>query len=138
MKRFLLMVLTAVLVFAAFGCTEKEDKEEVIAANDVFTDGFFEDLEQISLMGLTGPVSGEEMEKAVELLKNVSLAPAGDYLPEEEDPVLLILRFGDGTTKTVSVSSVLIAFNEIGAGAYLIEDENFFADFIKAFGVGEE
>ena len=136
MKRFLLAILALVLVFSVFGCTEK--KEELTAKNDVFTDEFFAGLKQVSLMGLTGPVSGEEMEKIVELLQTVSLVSAGDYLPVEENPVLLILGFENGTSKTVSVSSAIIGFNEIGAGAYLVDDESFFTEFIKSFGVGEE
>lgn len=136
MKRFFMVVSSAFLVVSLLGCTEK--KEEKPIQNDVFTDAYFEGLKQVSLMGLTGNVSGEEMQKVVDLLQNVSLAPAGDYLPAEEKPVLLILGFEDGTSKTLSVSSSIIAFNEIGAGNYLVADEAFFTEFIKAFGVGEE
>lgn len=135
-KKALLVILALILALSVLGCTEK--KEETAVKNDVFTDELFEGLNRVSLMGLTGPVSGEEMETIVELLQNVSLAPAGDYLPAEEKPVLLILGFEDGTSKTLSVSSAIIAFNEIGAGNYLVDDEDFFTEFIKAFGVGEE
>lgn len=135
-KRSLLVILALVLAASLLGCREK--KEENTGKNDVFTEAFFEGIQQMSLMGLTGPVTGEEMEKIVELLQNVSLVSAGEVLPEEESPVLLIMGFEDGTSKTLSVSSVMIAFNEIGAGTYLVDDENFFAEFIKAFGVGEE
>lgn len=136
MKKALLVILALVLALSVLGCNEK--KEEATANNDVFTDELLEGLKQVSLMGLTGPVSGEEMEPIIELLQNVSLAPAGDYLPVEEKPVLLILGFEDGTSKTLSISSTIIAFNEIGADNYLVGDEDFFTEFIKAFGVGEE
>ena len=100
MKRFFMVVLSAFLAVSLLGCTEK--KEEKPIQNDVFTDAYFEGLKQVSLMGLTGNVSGEEMQKVVDLLQNVSLAPAGNYLPAEEKPVLLILGFEDGTSKTLS------------------------------------
>ena len=136
MKRVLLVILVLVLAASVLGCKEKKEAENT--KNDVFTDEFFDGIQQISLMGLTGPVTGEEMEKIVDLLQNVSLASAGEVLPEEENPVLLIMGFEDGTSKTLSVSSSIIAFNEIGAANYLVGDEDFFTEFIKAFGVGEE
>ena len=136
MKKILLVILAFVLAVSLLGC--KEEKKEETGNNGVFTDGYFEGLQQMSLMGLAGPVTGEEMGKIVALLQSVSLAEAGEALPEKDTPVLLILGFEDGTSKTLSVSSTIVAFNEIGAGTYLVADEGFFTEFIKAFGVGEE
>ena len=136
MKRMFLVLLVLVLAVSAFGCTP-ENKENT-AANDVFTDEYFEGLKQMSLMGLTGPISGEDMQSVIDLLQNVSLSVAGEYLPKEDNSVLLILEFEEGPTKTVSVSSVMIAPGEIGAEIYLVADEEFGAKFMKAFGVGEE
>ena len=136
MKRFLLVTLAVLLTFSLLGCMNKQ--EEPAVRNDVFTDEFFVGLKGMGLMGLTGTVSGEQMQQIVKVLQKASLTVAGDYLPIEEKPVLLIMEFEDGTAKTVTVSSAMISFNEIGAGTYLVEEPEFFTNFMKAFGLGEE
>ena len=135
-KRGMLLLLALVLALSVLGCGEK--KEETPANNTVFTDEYFEGLEKMSLLGLTGAISKEEMAEVVQILQDVSLAEAGEYLPEEKNPVLLILYFEDGSAKTVSVSDTIISFNEIGAGKYLVQGEDFFRPFLEAFGVTEE
>ena len=136
MKRGMLLLLALVLALFVLGCGEK--KEETPANNTVFTDEYFEGLEKMSLLGLTGAISKEEMAEVVQILQDVSLAEAGEYLPEVKNPVLLILYFEDGSSKTVSVSDSIISFNEIGAGKYLVQGEDFFRPFLEAFGVTEE
>ena len=102
MKRGMFIILALVLAFSVLGCGEK--KEETPANNTVFTDEYFEGLEKMSLLGLTGAISKEEMAEVVQILQDVSLAEAGEYLTEEEMPVLLILYFEDGSAKTESLS----------------------------------
>lgn len=135
MKKALLVILALVLAFSALGCTEK--KEET-ANNDLFTDQYFEGLEQMTLLGMDLLLTGEEMQPVVEILQGLSLSalPEGATVEENMTPVLLMLTYEDGTMRTVQISDTMLSFTEVGAQKYCTSDQ-FFADFIKAFGVGE-
>lgn len=135
MKKALLVILALVLAFSVLGCTEK--KEET-ANNDLFTDQYFEGLAQMTLLGMDLILTGEEMQPVVEILQGLSLSalPEGATVEENMAPVLLMLTYEDGTMRTVQISDTMLSFTEVGAQKYCTSDQ-FFADFIKAFGVGE-
>ncbi len=139
MKKLIAFVLAALLLFSIVGCAEEAAEGNNTPNNELFTDACFEGLKQMSLLGYTKALSGEEMQPIIDILQSLTLTAMaeGEYVKENEDAVLLILEYEDGRLDTVQISDTVLCFTAVGSVKHATAD-NFFADFIKAFRAGEE
>lgn len=136
MRKILVLLLALAVAMCLFGCREKEVTEEA-TKNDVFTDELLEDVKQMTLLGVAGPVEGEQMQKVIDVLQTASLSPLVEGIAaEESDAYLLIMLYEDGTSQTCYVSDGLVAFNEVDGLRYIVADGTaFLTSFLQAFGV---
>ena len=137
MRKTLLVMLIFALAINVMGCNES--KKET-AQNDVFTDEFFEGVNQMTLLVMAGPVTGEEMEPVIAHLKSLTLTPTETRLTNIGEngevlyggPLHLVLEYDNGEQKAALVSTGIITF--YGGGSYVVEDENFYRGLLEAFG----
>ena len=139
MKKAFLIVMSMLLVVSLLGCAEKKAESETIN-NDVFTDAYFEGAKEVSLMGVSAPVSGEKMEHVINLLQTASLSELqeGVKVEGEGSTFLLVISFEDGTYKTVHLSGKTVAPTSLDSANYLVESEEFIEQILEVFDVPEE
>lgn len=137
MKRLICSILILLLALSVMGCGIKQ-KQSV--KNEVFTDEFFEGVNQMTLLVMAGPVTGEEMEPVIAHLKSLTLTPTETRLTNIGEngevliggPLHLVLEYDSGEQKYALVSTGIITFS--GGGSYVVEDENFYRGLLEAFG----
>ena len=136
MKKFVAVVLAALLALSFFGCAEETTDS---SNNTMFPDSCFVELKQISLLGMTHALSGEEMQPVIDILQSLTLTPIaeGEYVKENVDAVLLIPEYENGEISTFQISDTVLCSTEVDAIKHSTSDQ-FFDNFIKAFGVAED
>ena len=132
MKKIITFVLALVFAAGTLGCAGQTVK------NDVFTDAFFADVEQIYFCAV--PVSGEQMEPVIRYLQELTLtfvppAEQQESTADENEPIIygfLSLRFRKTSgeeewmiLKPGSMSSAVM-------GTYAVEEEHYIED-LRAF-----
>lgn len=137
MKRILLFLLAFVFAVSTIGCT---DAKIETSKNEVFTDDFFDGAEQMSLVALAGPLTGEQMTPVISLLKSLTLTPTDTRLSRGDEngdtgyggTPMLVIKFEGAKVWTAFVSDEIITID--GGGSYEVEDENFYRGLLEAFG----
>ncbi len=137
MKKLLtaVLLLLVLCILCSCGIPKKEAPK-----NDIFTDEFFEGVNQITLLVMAGPVTGEQMEPVIAHLKSLTLTPTETRLTNTREngevlnggPLHLVLEYDSGEQKNALVSTGIITF--YGGGSYVVEDENFYRGLLEAFG----
>ncbi len=137
-RRFFLVMMGILLAVSLLGCTEKKIEES--PKNDVFTDDYFVGLKEMSLMGIAGPLSGEEMEPVIDLLQKASLTQLQDGVKVEGEGTafLLVMEFEEGVYKTVQLSNKTVAPGALESIRYTIDSEVFVEEILNAFNVPVE
>ena len=135
MKKFITLVFTLAFAVSTLGCAGQPNDT---ARNDVFTDAFFTDVEQIYFCAV--PVSGEQMEPVIRYLQELTLtfvppAEQQESTADENEPIIygfLSLRFRKTSgeeewmiLKPGSMSSAVM-------GTYAVEEEHYIED-LRAF-----
>lgn len=137
MKKLLaaILLLLVLCILCSCGIPKKEAPK-----NDIFTDEFFEGVNQITLLVMAEPVTGEQMEPVITHLKSLTLTPTETRLANIGEngemlnggPLHLVLEYDSREQKTALVSTGIITLYE--GGSYKVEDEYFYRGLLEAFG----
>ena len=137
MKKFITLVFTLAFAVSTLGCAGQPNDT---ARNDVFTDAFFTDVEQIYFCAV--PVSGEQMEPVIRYLKGLALTPAAatEQQVSSEDrnePVrygFYSLRFLKTNGEEVGMILDSGWIGNEAMGTYRVEEGNFIENVRALFG----
>lgn len=123
MKRFLAIVLAAVLLLNICGCSQKSGDP---VNNDVFTDEFFQDVVEFRLGIGDGPITGQQLAAVVRYFKSLHLTPSEEEVPEVKktyggwDIVYMEFTKSDGTSLMFRMNQW--AMSGLPGGSYYVSD----------------